>query len=228
MIYNGTYETKKVDKDFHIKNFVLHYKKYLDLYLVKADEKKFNEILDTTRGEILKIDSVEKNTLFICGADISRYVFLSAFSRMPRLVSNRLMNVMDLQDVWWQNSNSDNVKKEDEEVLHSEQDIREDVLCIFIDSSMFTNDGSAKIVNTVLSSRADRVNKRYESLITWVFYRGSVENLKNDKSMSLVYDFFISDPVHYQVVDLSSLSGILQGVDKLKIDNTQKSLKDIY
>ena len=217
------YEPKKVDEDFHIKNFILHYKKYIDLSLVKSDEKKFYSILDKTREEILKIEDIEKNTLFICDSNISRYVFLSAFSRLPRLVTNRQMNLMNIVDIWNKNDDWRNERLENDEVFFSEQDIREDVLCLYIDKVMLTDARTGGIANTVLSTRSDKVNKRFERLITWVFFRGTEDELKNHQHLSSMYELFMSDKDHYQIVNLNKLKNITDGIPE-----SSKSLKDIY
>lgn len=213
-------------ENIHRRNFFLHYKKYIDAPLAKESEKKYLEVLDSVQSEVNKIQNVNKNLLFLCNANIGKYVFLSCFFRLPKLVSNRMMNLMNLIDIWNHNSTPDNEKLEADDTFYSEQDIRDDVLCLYIDKSMLTERRAGGMVNTVLLSRSERLNKRGDSLISWVFFRGSIEDLKTNSNLLSIYENFVSDRFRYEIVDLRILDNIFGGNSSSVKDN--KSLEDIY
>lgn len=213
--------------NIHRRNFFLHYKKYIDAPLAKENEKKYFEVLDRVQAEVNKVKNVNKNLLFLCNANIGKYIFLSCFFRLPKLVSNRMMNLMNIIDIWNHNSTPDNEKLEAEETFYSEQDIREDVLCLYIDKSMLTERRAGGMVNTVMLSRSDRLNRRGESLISWVFFRGGIEDIKQNSNLVSIYENFISDKMRYSVIDLSSLNNIFGGSSS-SVGKDDKSLEDIY
>lgn len=213
-------------KDYHIKSFISNYKKYFDVDLIKKNENEFYKKLDNVRKEILKIEDVGKNTLFLGNdQEIDKYVFLSCFSVLNRLVSSRYVNMMNIIDIWFKNNTSDNMKIEDEDVLYSEQDIKEDVLCVYVNKWMSMNKLTAVILNTVISSRNGRVNRKGEKLITWVYYNGSVGELKNS-CLGEVYNMFSSDKHFYQIIDLSSKG--LKVHNSINTSTSVNPLDDIY
>ena len=208
---NQEYEVKGLDDNFHKNNFMLKYKKYIDVQTLKDNKELFLKVLSNVEEEIKKIGNLQKNTLFICNDNISKYVFLEALSTLPRLVSERSVNLIDLVDVWYGNGRSTNIRKDDEETIYSEQDIREDVVCVYADKAMFAGKTYAGILNSFLSSRSDRLNIRHEPLYTWVFYRGTIGYMRTEEIAKQTYEFFNADPVHYQIVNLSKFDNILSG-----------------
>jgi hypothetical protein len=210
---NTGYQVKGLDDNFHTNNFMLKYKKYIDLQTYKENKEMFLKVLSKVEVEVRKIENIQKNTLFICNDNISKYIFLSALSTLPRLVSERHMNLIDLVDIWYGQGRSTNIRKEDDESIYSEQDIREDVVCVYMDKSMFTGKSYGGIFNSFVSSRSDRVNLRRENLYTWSFYRGTIESLRTHDIAKCIYEHFTSDPIHYQIVDFSMFNGILSGTE---------------
>ena len=197
-----TFQPKPLPQQHYIKNFLLHYKKLVDTNLLRNDHNAFNTILDSTRAEVLKIPSVQMNTLFFSTRNIGKMVFLTALSRFPKLVSYRVLTVLDLVDIWWRNNTHDNLRKNDDEVFNTEQDIRDDVLCVLYDPSMFITTHNSPIISSVVSSRACRVNSKGIPLITWIFYGGTQDDFKKAVPNQHLFALFNSDPTLYQMTTI--------------------------
>lgn len=192
------------DKNYHLRNFFIHYKDYIDVSMSKKDKDTFKRILDSTQKSLENVD-VNKTTIFICEKPINKYLFLSAFAKLPRLVTHRYLNFIQLMDIWNQNANETNQRLENDEIFRTEQDIREDVFCLYIDR---TYEGcippfQQNVLPSFISSRNNRVNRRREGLITWIFYQGTFAELQASETFKTTLKQFQSDADFFQIIDLN-------------------------
>jgi hypothetical protein len=133
---------------------------------------------------------------------------------------------MNIVDIWNHNSTHDNTRLENEEIFYSEQDIREDVLCVYINPWMLTDRRAGSIINTVVSSRTGKVNKHGSQLISWVCYSGTLDSLRNNDHLKDIYNMFSSNKYLYQVINLRSKGLKIQS--SISTGTNVNSLDDIY
>ena len=226
------YEPKKIDKDFNSNSFISYYKKYIDVTLFNSDRVLFCNILGKIRKYFFdNVKTLNKDTLFICDQNVNKMTFLSAFSTLNRLVTNRYFNMLNLVDIWCKNADWTNKRLDDSDAFSSEQDILDDVLCIFIDKNMYTTKMSGKVINTVVVSRNNKLNSRREKLVTWVFFYGSPSDIINNENINNIYNLFSTRSGDCQIIDLSScLKGFeIKGKNNTIISPLEaKSLDDVY
>ena len=117
------------DKNFHTKNFILHYKNLIDVDKFKADRVSYGKRIDTLSKQLSEID-MGKNILFIGSHDIHRELFLAMLSRFETLQSYYYCSMMQLHDIFWGNRGSENTHLMDEDKMYSLQDITERVLLV--------------------------------------------------------------------------------------------------
>ena len=131
-VYSGVEQTQ----EFYNKRFFLHYKDFLDLDRLRDDKEGYRE--DIRRiSKLVKDTDFNKNLLFISSKDISKILFLIGFSKLDRLSSFRYMTILDLIDVRRGFRTFENGNLPEDLVMLSEQDIREDVFCLYCDEYMY-------------------------------------------------------------------------------------------
>ena len=138
------------DKNFHTKNFILHYKQLVNRDEFMKDKVKYGKMLDTM-SKTINVDE-NRSILFIGSKDIHKEIFLSLFSRYDTLQSYYYCSMMMLHDIFWGNRGSENTNILDDDKMFSLQDITQDVLCLFINREMIPTK-NASVVGSVITSR---------------------------------------------------------------------------
>lgn len=217
------YKRPIYDSNYHIKNFFLSYKGLVNLSRMKdyPDDymRQLNEIQLLTKDV-----NFNKNTLFICDKDIARELFLVGFSRLKDIKSYFYCNMVELFDVWWGNRKSTNMNVPEDEVMFSDQDIMQDVMCVYVSPDLFMSRGS-KVVNSSIESRVAKTGKNGQNLLNWVFFCGTEDELRGS-------DFFIirkmfENKQGFQIVSLNG--GSISAVGSSVVGRKGKmELEDIY
>ena len=157
------------DKNFHTKNFILHYKPLVNRDGFMRDKVKYGKMLDTM-SKTINVDE-NKSILFIGSKDIHKEIFLSLFSRYDTLQSYYYCSMMMLHDIFWGNRGSENTNILDDDKMFSLQDITQDVLCLFINREMIPTK-NASVVGSVITSRCMLSHSKRN----WIFFNGFVSD----------------------------------------------------
>lgn len=201
--YSKIYDRGPKDESFHIKNFMLNYKSLIDISALKEDSKRYISRIRKVNVMLGKVDFT-KNLLFVSKENINRDVFFCGFSRLPELHTYYYCSIIDLHEILWGLRRKDNVNISEDEVMYSEQNIKQDVLCIYADSDSWVTSGISGEVKSTVSSRSNNVNVHGKPLRTWIFFRGTYKELTGDKFVG-IYDFYKNNPDDYSIVFLDSL-----------------------
>lgn len=190
------------DPKLHAQNFLLRYKSVFDVERMVEDKENYKKLLSyvaqTFRGYNFK-----QNVLIICDEMVHKEVFYYALGTMDRYLSFHNINVERLSDIWWGND-SDN-----DDGLHSEQDLNKRILCLYGDKSFWVNSALGQIINTLISSRTSGNGRENLSQYSWIFYRGKRENMTklytNDKTCGWQYvlDLFNTEGEGYLTLDMN-------------------------
>ena len=219
----------RTTKNFFVRNFILNYEKLIDKNSLKNDRENYIKTLEYI-DNILKDIDFNTNILFVCEKNISNEVFLTGFSRLERLTTYYLCNIIQLHDIMFGNKTSDNPNLSDDDIMYSYQDIKETVLCLYIDKYMYPMQDDITAASLIVS-RENRKLELNKNLLNWVFFRGNMNSLKNsDKLAKRLYQLYNSNRDNgWLIVDLNSL------VKHSTSNNTSKSidlrndgLEDIY
>lgn len=183
------------DKNFHTKNFILHYKNLIDVNKFKADRVSYGKRIDMLSKLLSNID-INKNILFIGGQDIHRELFLAMLSRFETLQSYYYCSMMQLHDIFWGNRGSENTHLMDEDKMYSLQDITERVLCLYINREMIPT-RNASVVGTVVTNRCMLPNK-----VNWLYFHGFTSDMLDRDGFKSIYDLFKSGDT-FTIIDLN-------------------------
>jgi hypothetical protein len=183
------------DKNFHTKNFILHYKNLIDVNKFKADRVSYGKRIDMLSKLLSNID-INKNILFIGGQDIHRELFLAMLSKFETLQSYYYCSMMQLHDIFWGNRGSENTHLMDEDKMYSLQDITERVLCLYINREMIPT-RNASVVGTVITNRCMLPNK-----VNWLYFHGFTSDMLDRDGFKSIYDLFKSGDT-FTIIDLN-------------------------
>lgn len=126
-----------------------------------------------------KID-YDNNILFVCDSKIPRETFFAAFFKLGLLVEYRFLDLLCVQDLWNGICNRYMIPI-DLFGVDSFQDIREDVLCTYVSSSMEEVGKAPQIWTTIISSRSVNSGIITKNQNTWIYFKGTVEELRKSK-----------------------------------------------
>ena len=183
------------DKNFHTKNFILHYKNLIDVHKFKEDRVAYGKRIDVL-SKLLSNVGINKNILFIGGQDIHRELFLALLSRFETLQSYYYCSMMQLHDIFWGNRGSENTHLMDEDKMYSLQDITERVLCLYINREMIPT-RNASVVGTVITNRCMLPNK-----VNWLYFHGFTSDMLDRDGFRSIYDLFKSGDT-FTIIDLN-------------------------
>lgn len=183
------------DKNFHTKNFILHYKNLIDVNKFKSDRVAYGKRIDALSKVLSNVDK-DKNILFIGGHDIHRELFLSLLSQFETLQSYYYCSMMQLHDIFWGNRGSENTHLMDDEKIYSLQDITERVLCVYINREMIPT-RNASVVGTVVTNRCMLPNK-----VNWLYFHGFTSDMLDRDGFKSIYDLFKSGDT-FTIIDLN-------------------------
>lgn len=183
------------DKNFHTKNFILHYKNLIDVHKFKSDRVAYGKRIDALSKVLSSVDK-DKNILFIGGHDIHRELFLALLSRFETLQSYYYCSMMQLHDIFWGNRGSENTHLMDEDKMYSLQDITERVLCLYINREMIPT-RNASVVGTVITNRCMLPNK-----VNWLYFHGFTSDMLDRDGFKSIYDLFKSGD-NFTIIDLN-------------------------
>lgn len=193
------------------KAVILSYRDFLDIRTMSkpgsaehmAYLKRYNLV-----GNLLSSFSIDWNrpVLFFASEDISRELFLVGMMYRKRLSTYFLTNVIEIVDIYWGNRKRENMHLAEDDMYYSEQDIRQDVLAVYGDTSMGTWKRPESLFTTI-SSRINRGIRENKELGNWVFFRGRKSSLRLQQGFDLTFSHFESMRSQgYQIVDLMSSS----------------------
>lgn len=183
------------DKNFHTKNFILHYKNLIDVNKFKSDRVVYGKRIDALSKVLSNVDK-DKNILFIGGHDIHRELFLALLSQFETLQSYYYCSMMQLHDIFWGNRGSENTHLMDEDKMYSLQDITERVLCVYINREMIPT-RNASVVGTVVTNRCMLPNK-----VNWLYFHGFTSDMLDRDGFKSIYDLFKSGDT-FTIIDLN-------------------------
>lgn len=215
----------RTNNKFFINNFILTYKKLIDKEKLKNNKKEYLNLLSYLDKSMKDID-FNRNILFVCDSNISNEVFLTGFSKLEKLTTYYLCNLMQLHDIMFGNRTYDNPNIVEDDIMYSYQDIKETVLCVYIDKYMYPMQDDLTLSSLIVSREA-RKSELNKNLINWVFFKGSISALKSsDKLAKRVYYLYESNK--WSIIDLNKL--IKQYNSKLNPNSNNKkdNLNDIY
>ena len=218
------------DKNFHTKNFILHYKNLIDVDTFKSDRVAYGKRIDALSKLLSSID-INKNILFIGGQDIHRELFLALLSRFETLQSYYYCSMMQLHDIFWGNRGSENTHLMDEDKMYSLQDITERVLCLYINREMIPT-RNASVVGTVITNRCMLPNK-----VNWLYFHGFTSDMLDRDGFRSIYDLFKSGD-RFTIIDLnkdiptifnldSKPIGKTKSIRKTKVDNKTSKNEEV-
>lgn len=207
------------DKNFHTKNFILHYKNLIDVDKFKKDRVAYGKRIDTLSKQLSEID-MSKNILFIGSHDIHRELFLSMLSRFETLQSYYYCSMMQLHDIFWGNRGSENTHLMDEDKMYSLQDITERVLCVYINREMIPT-RNASVVGTVITNRCMLPNK-----VNWLYFHGFTSDMLDRDGYKSIYDLFKSGD-SFTIIDLNKDMPNLFSSETKNVKSTTKKRKSV-
>ena len=205
--------------------FMVYYKNYINIHMYKRDRETYIKTLGKVESLLKDVADVNRNILVISTNNIDREVFLTLFSKKERFTTNRYVNAPQVYDVFWDKCGKDNVRLDDDEVMYSTQNYNEDVLCISMSADQYVH-GVGPILNSVIDSRRNRMNVRGESLITWMFYRGTVAEMSEDRDYKMPLNYFKSQGDDFIIIDMNQMSGGIWTTNQTGQKET--TLGDIY
>ncbi len=191
-------------------NFMIKYQKLVDFSALRSDKAKYVKRLASISKVVDKVN-FNSNLLFISSRDIARDLFLVGFGKLKKLHSYYYCNLMQMYDIFFGNMRPNNPNISEDEVMYSEQNVTEDILCLFIDEEMRAFDGCEKLVTSFLVSRD--CNARFNDRVAynWVFYRGTISSLEQTGGLKRVLDLFKSKvaakEVGWRILDFNKLKG---------------------
>jgi hypothetical protein len=205
-IDESIYHKAQLEKNYFVNSFMQHYKELLNLYELKNNRQGYLKRIERA-GKIVKDVDFHQNVLMIFKENISSEVFLRGMSKLETLSSFYHCNLMELHDIFWGNRRKDNVNLTDDEIMYTEQDIKQDVFCLFLDIDMYSMATDRVAVSTI-SSRNDKSRMGNKPKYTWVFFRGTYSDLKNTKGYSGILRLFAeNNGKGYTVYDLNQKIG---------------------
>lgn len=207
------------DKNFHTKNFILHYKNLIDVNKFKSDRVAYGKRIDGLSKVLSNVDK-DKNILFIGGHDIHRELFLALLSQFETLQSYYYCSMMQLHDIFWGNRGSENTHLMDDEKIYSLQDITERVLCVYINREMIPT-RNASVVGTVVTNRCMLPNK-----VNWLYFHGFTSDMLDRDGFKSIYDLFKSGDT-FTIIDLNKdIPTIFSEDVKKRKSTTNKVVKE--
>ena len=207
------------DKNFHTKNFILHYKNLIDVNKFKSDRVAYGKRIDALSKVLFNVDK-DKNILFIGGHDIHRELFLALLSQFETLQSYYYCSMMQLHDIFWGNRGSENTHLMDDEKIYSLQDITERVLCVYINREMIPT-RNASVVGTVVTNRCMLPNK-----VNWLYFHGFTSDMLDRDGFKSIYDLFKSGDT-FTIIDLNKdIPTIFSEDVKKRKSTTNKVVKE--
>lgn len=223
---------KERDSSFYTSRFLSNYKIFIDRERIRTDRENYLEDIKKV-GELLGKTNIDvtHNNLFIYKDDISDILFLNCFAKCENILTNIRLNSMEIADIYWGNRGYDNDRQLSEDVILSEQDIKEDVMCLYSDDFITNWKKSNFIIPVTVETRYHRFNRKGKRLVSWIFYRGTIASMKeNDSMVSVLSMFEQSEGNGFDIIDFNNVGETLtlkgKPVDEVK--KTKTSLKDIY
>ena len=133
----------------------------------------------------------DNNILFVCDEKIMKKVFFSAFAWLPKssFVDFKYLDLLSVQEIWYGRFKKNEYYDNDTDALYTFQNINHDVLCTYVSSDMAEVGKTPEILTTVILSRFENTGRRTKHQNTWIYFEGTIEELRNSK-FSLWESFF--------------------------------------
>lgn len=216
----SVYESKIRDKKFHIKNFLIHYKKLVDVDRLKNDNKNYINDLGKVNKLLPKDILNNRTVLFVFKENISKLLFLSYASRFDKLKSFYYCSMQILNDIFWGVYREGDFGVIPEDILYSETSIREDLFFLYCDRDVETTK-KINYVSSTISYRLD-MNEKCKNVL---FYRGTIDDMKSYEWSTNIYNSFVSN--EYRIIDLNSkISEIPVSNSNANNNSSKKSSED--
>lgn len=192
-----------------VKDNMIHYPIFVDKKtrkgtvenISKWDWNLFVDFLTRIKPIRLRMPETDydNNILFICNENIMKEVFFIAFWKLPELVDFRWIELLLIQELWYGRVKKKDYYEDEMEAAYSFNDIKQDVLCTYVSSNMAEVGIIPEIMTTVISSRSEKLGRKTEGQNTWIYYEGTIEELRNSK-FQLWESFFKRNGV---IIDLN-------------------------
>lgn len=191
-------------------NFMVKYQKLVDFSALKSDKDKYVRRLSSISKVVDKVN-FNSNLLFISSRDIARDLFLVGFGKLKKLHSYYYCNLMQMYDIFFGNMRPDNPNLAESDIMWSEQNVTEDVLCLFIDEEMHAFNHCEKMITSFLVSRDCNARFNGRVVYNWVFYRGTISSLEQNDGLRRLLDLFKSriaaKEAGWRILDFNKLNG---------------------
>lgn len=220
------------DSNFYLLRFLSNYKNFVDRERIRTDRDNYLKDIMSVGSLLDKIDvNLSNNILFVYKDDISDMLFLNCFANCDNVLSNIRLNSIEIADIYWGNRGHDNNRRVTDDIIISEQDIKEDVMCLYSDDFITNWKSSNFIIPVTIETRYHKTNRKGKKLISWIFYKGTIDSMKeNDSMVSVLSLFEQSEGNGFDIIDLNNTGSSieLKGKPIEEKPKEKTSLKDIY
>lgn len=207
------YHRVTLDKDYFVKSFIFNYRDLINIRAWKENKKAYLAELARV-GKMVDKLNFNQNILFICDNNISKEVFLRGMAQMKELCSYYHCNLMELHDIFWGNRRKDNVNLSEDDMMYTEQDIKQDILCLYMDIDMYSM-RTDRVVVSLVSSRYDKSLLSKKPMYNWIFFRGKYDDLRTRGFTEVLRMFTEGRNDQFSIYDLNNNS--MRITDKVTI-----------
>lgn len=205
----SVYVSNIKDKKLHIKNFLLNYKKLVNLERLKNDKDSYLKELGFIDKKFPKSIINYPAILFLYHKNISKTLFLIYASKFSKIKSFYMCSINTLIDIFWGNMRIENPNISLEDIVYSETSIKEDLFFLYAD-----RDSTSLRMNVLASTISYRLDSNPKCRNV-VFYRGTVDEMKSKDWSLEIYNSFERNG--YKIIDLNSSTS-----------QPKKSLEGVY
>lgn len=209
------------------RNFLIYYGQFIDLEKRNRDKEAYGELLNRLNKRISK-QIFKSNALILCDYPIMPEVFLTIFSKHPKLLTFRYLTVTDISDCWEGRLQSNNLNLDERDTLFAVKDINEDVMCSYVSKdSLNASKLHCQYLSSVMSERFTRKGKNIPKQVSFLFFCGTKEllNKESDRYFGIVN--FFSSEYNGAVIDLNSDFQIMSLCKKLTLSSKPKNSSSI-
>ncbi len=183
--------------------FFNRYRKLVDVDYYNKDSEGYKTYLNKVYKLTSEID-YSSNVLVIHESSIYKEVFLSGFSRLPKYVSYRYLNISDIVNISFMVPDDAYTDVNSYGGIISTSQLVENVLCLTLNCHESPNKMHATLCNETVINRTEGSLRDVgpKPKYNWIFYMGNLDSLKTQ--YNLVYNLFTSsNQVKFGIYDLN-------------------------
>ena len=199
--------------------FFNRYKTFVDFDRYEKNQEEYKRYIDSIYALTSGINYAG-NILVIHDSGIYKEVFLCGFTRLDRYVSFRYLNISDLRNLSFMHPDDSYTDLNPYGNIISTSQILENVMCLTLNCYEAPNRMHSNVCNEVVINRTEGSLRGVgpEPKYNWIFYRGSIEDLKSQYGP--IYEMFLSnsDKGNFGIYNLN------RGKRKRALDTKSKSI----